>query len=426
LQSDGADVDDLCDGLRRLEARYAEFKKAAASKRDLTWESQEATVTRIAGTSGSPAIKTVCLLPVATDARIQRRLAAFARLGVEPTVLAFERPYYPGKPITGGYQSLGRVEHGKYFSRLRPLLFALPKVRSACKTADVVYAFSLDLLALAWLATRMTRRRPRFVYEVADIHPTLVGRGVRAAIMRGIERKLLNDSSLLVVTSEAFITGFYRDIQGMSGLRYQLVENKPELDAGDEPAPRPRLEQPHITIGYFGVLRCERSWRVLRRLAEQGQGRIKVYLRGVPLNIPNFEAEARESPWVEYGGPYVAPDELRTMYDQIDLLWVAHRVDENNSLLWNRTNRFYEGCAFQKPMIAQVGTQDCTVVIDRGLGLAIDLLNPDAVVDRIARITPSDLEQWQSSVSRLPRSVYRENGEHEQLTRQIRALANAS
>jgi succinoglycan biosynthesis protein ExoL len=151
-----------------------------------------------------------------------------------------------------------------------------------------------------------------------------------------------------------------------------------------------------------------------------------VYLRGVPLNIPNFEAEAQETPWVEYGGAYVAPDELRAMYAKVDLLWVAHRVDENNSLLWNRTNRFYEGCAFRKPIIAQVGTQDGAVVFDRGLGPSIDLLAPDAVVERINSITSADIEQWQANMSRLPRSVYRENGEHEQLTMRIRSLANAT
>lgn len=426
LQSDGADIKDLCDGLRRIEAGHETFAKAAAITRDLTWESQNETVARIAGARRPASVKTVCLLPVASDARIQRRLTAFARFGVEPTVLAFDRPYYPGKPIAGGYESLGRAEHGRYFSRLVPMVSALPKVRTACATADVVYAFSLDLLALAWLATRAMRRKPRFVYEVADIHPTLVGRGLRASIMRAVERKLLSAASLLVVTSEAFITGFYKNVQGITNLRYQLVENKPELAPSSVSTTRAsRKAQDHLTIGYFGVIRCERSWRVLRRLADQSQGRIRIYLRGVPLNIPNFEAEAVASSWIEYGGPYVAPDELQAMYDRVDLVWIAHRVDEDNSLLWNRTNRFYESCAFQRPMIAQAGTQDGAVVLERGLGPSIDLAEPESVVDRVMSLCAQDIERWRSNVSRLPRSVYQENGEHAQLTARIRALADA-
>ena len=180
-----------------------------------------------------------------------------------------------------------------------------------------------------------------------------------------------------------------------------------------------------IVIGYFGVIRCERSWHVLRRLAEQGNGRIHVYLRGVPLNLPNFEQQAAESRWIQYGGPYVAPDELTDMYSRVDLLWVAHRVDDNNSLLWNRTNRFYEGCAFQKPMIGQAGTQDGAVIHDRGLGPLVDLADPEAAIAGVLQITAAEIEQWQANVSRLPRSVYCENGEHERLSNRIRVLASA-
>ena len=425
LNTDGGDVDDLCAAFERLEGRHEEFAQAAAIKRDLTWESQQDTVGRIAGVPCRSAFTTVCLLPVATDARIQRRLAALTRLGVQPTVLAFDRPYYPGKPMAGGFECLGRIEHGKYLGRLRPLLAALPRVRAACGAADVVYAFSLDLLALAWLATRARRRKPKLIYEVADIHPTLVGRGVGAAVMRAIERRLLRDASLLVVTSEAFITGFYNGVQGVCDIRYELVENKPELGPFEAPAARPRRQAGPIVIGYFGVIRCERSWHVLRRLAEQGNGRINVYLRGVPLNIPNFEQEAAESRWIQYGGPYVAPDELAEMYNRVDLLWVAHRVDDNNSLLWNRTNRFYEGCAFQRPMIGQTGTQDGAVIQGRGLGPLVDLANEDATVEQVLQMTAGEIEQWQANVSRLPRSIYAENGEHERLSHQIRELASA-
>jgi succinoglycan biosynthesis protein ExoL len=424
LEGDGKDTDDLRRGIEALAAHPA-LKGRLESRRDFTWESQAPAIGRIVQSESSRVVRTVCLLPVATDARIHRRLAALARLGLEPTVLAFDRPYYPGKPLPGGYQSLGRIEHGRYGSRIKSLLAALPAVRAASAEADVVYAFSLDLLAIAWLATRRFRNRPRLVYEVADIHPTLVGGSLGARAMRAIERKLLRDTSLLVVTSEAFISGFYRGLQNLSDLKYQLIENKPDLETLSAQAPSVRPSDGTLTIGYFGVIRCERSWQALQRLAVRGGGRIRVYLRGVPLNIRDFEAEARACPWIEYGGPYVAPDDLPAMYDSVDVVWAAHRVDHDNSLLWNRTNRFYESCAFQKPMIGQIGTQDGTFVLDRDLGPGIDLMDPEQAIERILNITSEDVQRWQANVSHLPPSVYRENGEHEQLTMQIRMLANA-
>lgn len=367
---------------------------------------------------------TVCLLPVANDARIQRRLAALESRGVTTDVLAFEREHYPGKPPATGYRSLGIIEDGCSVRRLSSLLRAAPIVRAAVAGADVVYTFSFDLHALAWITTRTLVRRPALVYEVADIHPTLVGSRLTSRLMRAIERRLLSDTRLVVVTSEAFITGFYRGVQKIARLPHLLIENKPDLKMVTGARPLQRRSGP-ITIGYFGMIRCQRSWQALRLIAERGNGRVRVYLRGVPLGLPKFEREAAESPWIEYGGPYVAPDDLLDMYERVDLCWNAHRVDDNNSLLWNRTNRFYEACAFHKPMVAQLQSQDGEVVARRQLGPCIDLVDVEASATRVLAVSWDELSEWQRHLDSLPRSVYTENGEHETLVNQILGLAHA-
>src|SRR4051812_44649467 len=120
-------------------------------------------------------MKTVCLLPVANDARISRRLTGLRRHGVTLDILAFERRQYSGTPIEAGGTSLGVIDHGRYFRRLGALLAAVPVVRRAIARADVVYTFSFDLHVLAWMLRRTFARRPALVYEVADVHPVLVG-----------------------------------------------------------------------------------------------------------------------------------------------------------------------------------------------------------------------------------------------------------
>jgi succinoglycan biosynthesis protein ExoL len=370
-------------------------------------------------------MKTVCLLPVANDARIQRRLAALARHGVATEVLAFEREQYAGKPVAATFQSLGRIDHGHYLRRLKALIRAVPVVRAAIADAKVVYTFSLDLHLLAWMATRMLRRRPSLVYEVADIHPTLVGTGLISRAMRALERRVLSDTHLVVVTSEAFVTGFYRGVQKIARLPHLLIENKPNLESVNRTIQDRRRRSGPLTIGYFGMIRCQRSWKALQRIAERGNGRILIYIRGFAVGIPNFEQEAAASPWIEYGGPYVAPDDLPNMYVRIDLCWNAHRVDENNSLLWNRTNRFYEACAFHTPMVAQEGSQDGQVVAQEGLGLCVDLNDVETTAMRVLDVTTDDLRTWRRHMLCLPRSVYTENGEHQELADRILRLANA-
>jgi glycosyltransferase involved in cell wall biosynthesis len=47
LRSDGGDVKDLCDGIRRLEAGYKAIAEQAAAPRGLMWESQNAVIARV-------------------------------------------------------------------------------------------------------------------------------------------------------------------------------------------------------------------------------------------------------------------------------------------------------------------------------------------------------------------------------------------
>ncbi len=305
------------------------------------------------------------------------------------------------------------------------LVSAIPRVRAATAAADVVYSFGLDLHALAWVATRTLGRRPALVYEVADIHPALMRPGPVSRLMRAVERRLLQDTRLVVVTSQAYITGFYKGVQKISRLPHLLIENKPTLDAATLPAQSRGAREGSLTIGYFGLIRCRRSWQTLRQVAARGNGRIKVYVRGVPLGLPDFEREVAASPWIEYGGPYVTPDDLPEMFSRIDLSWIAHRVDDNNSLLWNRANRFYEACAFRTPLIAQVGSQDGAVVAEDALGACIDLADIDAAANRILAINAEEMADWRRRVASLPQSVYMESGEHQELANRIFSLANA-
>ncbi|OPX84753.1 MAG: hypothetical protein A4E53_03810 [Pelotomaculum sp. PtaB.Bin104] len=363
-------------------------------------------------------MKIVFLLPVISDARAHKRINALKKLGAQPVVLAFERDYYGGKPIPGGYQSLGHIEHSRYFKRLVPFLKALFAVRDQVKKADAIYAFGLDLFLLGWLACLGCNRPVKAVYEVADIREVLLGKGILSRCLRRLERFLLRRAELLVVTSEAFVQGYYRRIQKLDPLHYLVIENK--LDAGfpaDVPVLSDHSTDGIVRIGYFGVIRCPRSLEILREAAEQGNGRVQVYIRGFPLGVGDLANKFRSNPNIAYGGPYVAPDDLPTLYDRVDIIWACYPYQGVGigNYRWARTNRFYEACYFKKPMFAQKGTEDCRVIEALGLGAGVDLSNIEASVERILRITRAELNQWRRNLALLPEGVYKLTNEHEQL-----------
>jgi succinoglycan biosynthesis protein ExoL len=366
-------------------------------------------------------MKVVFLLPTVSQVRFQKRVNGLRKLGVEPTILAFQRDYYPGKPWSEEVHSLGTVQHRHLLRRVLTLIRAMPVVRSFAKGSDAVYAFGLDMLLLACLAKLSLAKRVRIVYEAGDIREAMVGWGPVSQMLRQIECHLARRACLIVVTSPAYVTGYYHGMLGLTGLRYQVIENK--LHAGQLPPPASaRREKPlgAMRIGYFGLIRCQRSLEVLKQLAAMGNGRIHVYIKGTPLGIGDLAAEVSRSPGIEYGGPYVAPDDLPDMYGQVDLAWIAHYHGRTN-LAWARANRFYEACYFRVPMVAQVGTVDAQAVESQDLGVCIDLTRLDEAVTAVMGISEAQLARWQQNIAHLPETVYMYSNEHQAVVEAIQS-----
>lgn len=365
-------------------------------------------------------MRVVFLLPIVAHARHNKRISALEALGIDPTVLAFERTSYSGKPLPSGYTSLGRIEHRHYYRRIFPLLKAVPVVRAAAKGADALYVFGVDNLLLARLATSTLRTPPKIVCEIGDIFEIQIGAGFASRSLRWLERSLLKRTHLLVVTSNAFVTGYYAGILGCTDLNYQVIENK--VDKSTIPPEANSALTPRsdgvLHIGYFGILRCQRSWKVLRECAVQGNGRVQIHLRGLPRGLDDFESTIQETPNISYGGPYVSPDDLPNMYQQVDLAWIATYISKTHSM-WARTNRFYEASYFRRPMIAQAGTQDGLLVEQKGVGVCVDVRDVDASVARVLSLEQAKVTEWQKNVATLPERVSCYTDEHEKLVEQI-------
>lgn len=355
------------------------------------------------------------IVPVLAHARYRKRIVALSRLGAETNVLAFSRDYYStefrDQPVT----SLGYIEHGNYGRRILPLLRAVPRVRAAARAADVLYAFELDSMLLAWLSVRGMRSRPKLFYEVGDIREIMTGGSLLSRLFRALERFLLKDVHTLVVTSIGFLTGYYEGTLGEKSLTSLVIENKVDLEAQlPVPAAAIAADDGVLRIGYFGLIRCRDSWEVLKAVANAGEGKISISVRGKFMNLEDAKNEVGHIPNLDYGGPYVSPDDLSEIYSSVDLVWVAQHHTDNNTR-WARVNRFYEACFFQKPMFAQIGTLDGNAVAEYGLGVCLDVTDKESSVDAILRTTKVDVESWRQNLDRLAGDVYCLTDEHVKL-----------
>lgn len=366
-------------------------------------------------------MKILLVLPVLSDSYYRKRIEKLSELGVRCSVLGFERDHYKGKAWDIPAESLGKIKHGRYFTRIGILFRSIFKIRRASKNQDVIYTYNLDILLISWLATLFQSKTIKIVYDVADIRSILVENGLFPTLLRSLERFLLKRVTVVVVASPAYIDGYFIPYQ-KTETTYFVIENKVDKDLLDNQTKSisPISKKDAITIGYFGMLRCERSLKVLKQLAERSQGNIRIMLRGLFLNTEYFEDEFKSLEFAHYGGPFVYPDDLSEMFKSVDLVWGAHYQTKPNKN-WAIVNRFYQACYFKRPLIVQAGSQNAKLVNRYNIGLEIDLENPSHAIKRIENIEFSQIDEWQKNMREMPEDIYTFTDEHKQFIKNLKS-----
>lgn len=370
--------------------------------------------------------KWVFLLPIVGHARHEKRIQIIGRRGVDTVTYAFKRP---GHPLDSNidHTILGTVEHGNYGRRLWTLIRASIQLWKEVNDADVVYAFGLDLLLLGWLATLGQKGGKKIIYELGDLPQKELEGTLKGGVVRAIESLLLSTVACLVVTSQAYLDDYFYKHYDLSAIDCRIIENK--LDPKTTPPMKKRWKRDKKArkewkIGYFGLLRCRRSWKTLKRLVRYDEDQFELYLRGIPMKIDSLPRQAEGIPNVEYGGPYQNPKELPDMYAAIDLSWVAYQ--HSSDAEWVRSNRFYEACYFQTPMVGQEGTLDGEIIEKYNIGFLIDVTQSKETVERIMRITEREWKRWKRNLEQLPASVYTYTDEHRTLVESCRKSAKST
>lgn len=370
-------------------------------------------------------MKITFILPVTSQPRYWKRIKSLERLGCNNKVLAFERKYISININNKDYIIIGKLEHEKYYKRILPFAKSFITIKNNIKYADIIYVFGLDMLLLGWAARLFIKKKNEIIYEVGDIRSVLIGNNIQSIFLRWLERYLMKFIGLLIVTSEAYVTEYFKKIQGIKNIKYQVIENKVDSRVIDKLLLKKYIKKRDVlTIGYFGLLNCKRSWEILKNVAIQGGKRIEIRVRGLVMTPKDLTKEIEKISNITYYGPYIAPDELPIIYGMVDIIWACYPFNENKvgNWMWARTNRFYEACFFKKPIIAQKGTEDCKVVEKLQIGLCLDLSNIQKATEQLLSINDNQIIKWETNMKSIPEGIYVYKFEHKLLYKNLMEL----
>ena len=290
-----------------------------------------------------------------TDPAVGKRVKMLRAGGAEVRLLGFRREDRIPKEIEGAPTfDFGRTYDTRLRHRCMMLLKQLLGRRSwadEVRDCDILFARNLEMLALAAASRRYAPRDAHLIYECLDVHRLLLSRRLIGESLRLVERKLLRKANLLVVSSPAYLTEYFEPRQNLHRswqIPILLVENKVLVLEAESRSERSGAAAqlppgPPWRIGWFGMIRCQKSLDMLCDLVRQKPGVVEVIIRGRPSRVlfRDFDAQVK-TPGISYGGGY-APGELGTLYRGIHLNWAIDLFEVNGNSELLLPNRIYEG-----------------------------------------------------------------------------------
>jgi hypothetical protein len=284
-------------------------------------------------------------------------------------------------------------------------LIFLGRHRTLFAEADVILARNLEMLALGVRGRALAGRKPVLIYECLDIHGLMLSESPVGFIMRGIEGWLSRRAAALFTSSPAFVSQYFEK-RSRVHLPVRLIENK--MPAAKTSAHASRPQGPPWIIGWYGIIRCGKSLKILGDLVRQSGGDIEVVLRGKPdlVQFENFEKSATELPGLRFLGPYKYPDDLAGLYGSVHFNWAIDMFEEHLNSSWLLPNRLYEGGAFGAVPIALDHVETGRFLKRLGLGVTIKEPLRRSLETFFKELTPDSYRTLQEAVAGAPHTLW--------------------
>jgi len=362
---------------------------------------------------GPSVLKILMLAHDLSDAAIARRASMLRKGGAVVTVAGFRRTPEPVARVAGCTAvNFGRTTNAEFVQRIFSVvreIALLGRHRALFADADIIIVRNLEMLAIGVRGRRMKHPAPILVYECLDIHRLLLRRDWIGMGLRRLEGWLARRAAALITSSPAFVSGYFNTLSEVR-LPVRLVENK-VFDVRTSPPERENIARPPgppWVIGWFGVIRCRKSLRILTELARQNRGMIEVVIRGRPAQdqFGDFEKNIAGIPGLRFLGPYNYPDDLADMYHDVHFTWAIDMFEEGLNSSWLLPNRLYEGGLFGAVPLALESVE--TGHFLKRLGVGVTLREPLGIslADFFKTLKPDRYRALEQAVRGAPRTTW--------------------
>jgi hypothetical protein len=291
-------------------------------------------------------------------------------------VVGFRRIPQPPKDVEGCETiDLGQTRDGYLVERIgsvASVVWRLDRLQRLLSGCQVVLARNLEMLFLATKARRRYAPNAALVFECLDIHRLLLGGNLPSRLLRWIETRLINDVDLIVTSSPRFISEYFKPRNFNPPIK--ILENKvlfPDYATG-RPNVRMGSSGPPWKIGWFGMIRCQRSLEILKAVAREAAGDLQVTIAGrpSPKEFPDFKSVLAGETHIKFVGSYRF-DQLQALYGDVHFGWAVDYFEKGLNSSWLLPNRIYESCFFGAVPIALESVETARWLAEKQIGVTL-------------------------------------------------------
>ena len=231
--------------------------------------------------------KIVFFINAITLTRCIKRIEEFVDTGYEIEAYGFERGGEVFvKPSKFEIKVIGKHDITQsYLSRLGTIYRSMKPIIKQYKNQDVLfYYFFYDVA----FAARLISRRP-FIYEESDIPYVGIGSSIVRNILGRIDKKMINQSLLTVMTSEGFINYHFGDYRPNNII---VVPNRVNPRLCEYEYHKQKIDINHLKFAFVGGFRYQSVLNFATVIGESfPQHEFHVY--GIVVHKPDKEALGR-------------------------------------------------------------------------------------------------------------------------------------
>ncbi len=333
--------------------------------------------------------KIIFILNSIHQQRCIKRIEDFIAHGYEVEAYGFKRlQNTPNPPKDFTINIIGEFTNTlSYWKRFVLMIQAIRSVVKKHKHENVLYYYFLLDVAIA---ARLINQTP-YIYECSDLMHTYMNKMAKT-VFNWIDKYIIRHSVLTVFTSEGFSEYYFPN---NTPKNVCLIPNKLNKRVTTLPTiHKKELDINHLHIGFVGGARYHSIVNFATCLVQQyPQHTFHFFGTILDTTLP-FDNLEQYSNCV-FHGPFISPDDLPTIYSQIDLVLATYDISHDN-VRYAEPNKLYEAIYFETPIIVSQHTFLAKRVKDLSIGFDIDpLSNQDicALIDNLTIETITNKKQ---------------------------------